>query len=129
HVRALLGRDAGHRSGHAYHRVTRGRPGSLPGQHARWGLPACGQAPSASAGVPGVVPRASTWGSRGRLCRPGLAGRWVMPGKAFASSADLAAKEQTLETLADGVYALTAEGDQRVDPIGEGLQGLLLRGW
>src|SRR6266516_3795736 len=28
--------------------------------------------------------------------------------KAFASSADLAAKEQTLEVLADGVYALTA---------------------
>ncbi len=32
----------------------------------------------------------------------------------FASSADLAAKEQTLEVLADGVYALTAEGVARV---------------
>src|SRR6185312_35964 len=43
--------------------------------------------------------------------------RWVMPGKAFASSADLAAKEQTLEILADGVYALTAEGDPNVGAI------------
>ena len=40
-----------------------------------------------------------------------------MPGKAFASSADLAAKEQTLEVLADGVYALTAEGDPNVGAI------------
>ena len=40
-----------------------------------------------------------------------------MPGKAFASSADLAAKEQTLEILADGVYALTAEGDPNVGAI------------
>jgi glyoxylase-like metal-dependent hydrolase (beta-lactamase superfamily II) len=35
----------------------------------------------------------------------------------FASSADLAEKEQTLETLADGVYALTAEGDPNVGAI------------
>src|SRR5437016_12214391 len=40
-----------------------------------------------------------------------------MAGKAFASSADLAAKEQTLEALADGVYALTAEGDPNVGAI------------
>jgi len=40
-----------------------------------------------------------------------------MSGKAFASSADLAAKEQTLELLADGVYALTAEGDPNVGAI------------
>ena len=40
-----------------------------------------------------------------------------MPGKAFASSADLAEKEQTLELLADGVYALTAEGDPNVGAI------------
>src|ERR1700745_2594274 len=40
-----------------------------------------------------------------------------MPDKAFASSADLAAKEQTLELLADGVYALTAEGDPNVGAI------------
>jgi glyoxylase-like metal-dependent hydrolase (beta-lactamase superfamily II) len=40
-----------------------------------------------------------------------------MAGKAFASSADLAAKEQTLEVLADGVYALTAEGDPNVGAI------------
>src|SRR5256885_16040105 len=40
-----------------------------------------------------------------------------MPGKAFASSADLAAKEQTLEVLASGVYALTAEGDPNVGAI------------
>jgi glyoxylase-like metal-dependent hydrolase (beta-lactamase superfamily II) len=37
--------------------------------------------------------------------------------KPFASSADLATKEQTLEVLADGVYALTAEGDPNVGAI------------
>ena len=37
--------------------------------------------------------------------------------KPFASSADLADKEQTLEVLADGVYALTAEGDPNVGAI------------
>jgi glyoxylase-like metal-dependent hydrolase (beta-lactamase superfamily II) len=37
--------------------------------------------------------------------------------KPFASSADLAAKEQTLEVLADGVYALTAEGDPNVGAV------------
>ena len=40
-----------------------------------------------------------------------------MAPKAFASSADLAHKEQTLEVLADGVYALTAEGDPNVGAI------------
>src|SRR5215475_6559233 len=40
-----------------------------------------------------------------------------MAPKAFASSADLAAKEQTLEVIADGVYALTAEGDPNVGAI------------
>ncbi|QYC43645.1 Beta-lactamase 2 precursor [Nonomuraea coxensis DSM 45129] len=35
----------------------------------------------------------------------------------FASSADLAEKRQTLETLADGVYALNAEGDPNVGAI------------
>ncbi len=40
-----------------------------------------------------------------------------MADKAFASSADLAEKEQTLELLADGVYALTAEGDPNVGAI------------
>ncbi|MGH3715902.1 MAG: MBL fold metallo-hydrolase [Micromonosporaceae bacterium] len=40
-----------------------------------------------------------------------------MAGKPFASSADLADKEQTLEVLADGVYALTAEGDPNVGAI------------
>ncbi len=34
-----------------------------------------------------------------------------MAGKPFASSADLADKEQTLQVLDDGVYALTAQGD------------------
>jgi glyoxylase-like metal-dependent hydrolase (beta-lactamase superfamily II) len=34
-----------------------------------------------------------------------------MAAKPFASSADLDAKQQVLEVLADGVYALTAEGD------------------
>jgi glyoxylase-like metal-dependent hydrolase (beta-lactamase superfamily II) len=37
--------------------------------------------------------------------------------KAFASSADLTEKEQTLEVLADGVYALTAEGDPNVGAV------------
>jgi glyoxylase-like metal-dependent hydrolase (beta-lactamase superfamily II) len=34
--------------------------------------------------------------------------------KPFASSADLAAKEETLEQLAEGVYAFTAQGDPNV---------------
>ena len=37
--------------------------------------------------------------------------------KPFASSADTEAKEQTLEVLADGVYALTAEGDPNIGAI------------
>jgi glyoxylase-like metal-dependent hydrolase (beta-lactamase superfamily II) len=37
--------------------------------------------------------------------------------KPFASSADTAPKEQTLEVLADGVYALTAEGDPNIGAI------------
>lgn len=37
--------------------------------------------------------------------------------KAFASSADVSEKEQTLAVLADGVYALTAEGDPNVGAI------------
>ena len=37
--------------------------------------------------------------------------------KPFASSADLEDKTQTLEVLADGVYALTAEGDPNVGAI------------
>jgi glyoxylase-like metal-dependent hydrolase (beta-lactamase superfamily II) len=37
--------------------------------------------------------------------------------RAFASSADLGEKEQTLEVLADGVYALTAEGDPNIGAI------------
>jgi glyoxylase-like metal-dependent hydrolase (beta-lactamase superfamily II) len=37
--------------------------------------------------------------------------------KPFASSADLTAKQQTLEVLADGVYALTAEGDPNIGAI------------
>ena len=40
-----------------------------------------------------------------------------MRNKPFASSADTEAKEQTLEVLADGVYALTAEGDPNVGAI------------
>jgi len=41
--------------------------------------------------------------------------------KPFASSADLAEKEATLEELADGVYAYTAQGDPNVGcVIGEG---------
>lgn len=37
-----------------------------------------------------------------------------MAKKPFASSADLGDKKETLEVLADGVYALTAEGDPNV---------------
>ena len=37
--------------------------------------------------------------------------------KTFASSADLTDKEQTLEILGDGVYALTAQGDPNVGAI------------
>ena len=37
--------------------------------------------------------------------------------KPFASSADTAAKQQTLEVLAEGVYALTAEGDPNLGAI------------
>jgi glyoxylase-like metal-dependent hydrolase (beta-lactamase superfamily II) len=37
--------------------------------------------------------------------------------KPFASSGDLAAKQQTLEVLADGVYALTAEGDPNIGAV------------
>jgi glyoxylase-like metal-dependent hydrolase (beta-lactamase superfamily II) len=40
-----------------------------------------------------------------------------MATKPFASSADLAPKEQTLEVLADGVYALTAEGDPNIGAV------------
>jgi glyoxylase-like metal-dependent hydrolase (beta-lactamase superfamily II) len=38
-------------------------------------------------------------------------------GKPFASSADVGVKAETLEVLADGVYALTAEGDPNVGAI------------
>ena len=37
--------------------------------------------------------------------------------KPFASSADTGAKQQTLDVLADGVYALTAEGDPNVGAV------------
>ena len=40
-----------------------------------------------------------------------------MPVMPFASSADLGDKVETLEVLADGVYALTAEGDPNVGAI------------
>src|SRR3982751_4725836 len=40
-----------------------------------------------------------------------------MAAKPFASSADLGVKEQSLEVLADGVYALTAEGDPNLGAI------------
>jgi glyoxylase-like metal-dependent hydrolase (beta-lactamase superfamily II) len=40
-----------------------------------------------------------------------------MAAKPFASAADLSEKTETLEVLADGVYALTAEGDPNVGAI------------
>ena len=46
---------------------------------------------------------------------PGTAGEGST--KPFASSADLSEKAETLEVLADGVYALTAEGDPNVGAI------------
>ena len=51
----------------------------------------------------------------GRPSRRSLARAYHRPmPKPFASSADLAEKEATLETLADGVYAYTAQGDPNV---------------
>lgn len=41
----------------------------------------------------------------------------AMTKKAFASSQDLTQKQETLDVLADGVYALTAEGDPNVGAI------------
>jgi glyoxylase-like metal-dependent hydrolase (beta-lactamase superfamily II) len=46
-----------------------------------------------------------------------IKGAVVVTKKAFASSADLAEKAQTLEVLADGVYALTAEGDPNIGAV------------
>lgn len=40
-----------------------------------------------------------------------------MAAKPFASSQDTAKKEQTLEVLAEGVYALTAEGDPNIGAV------------
>ena len=40
-----------------------------------------------------------------------------MAPKPFASSADAEEKEQTLEVIADGVYALTAEGDPNIGAV------------
>ncbi|MGH3318781.1 MAG: MBL fold metallo-hydrolase [Streptosporangiaceae bacterium] len=40
-----------------------------------------------------------------------------MSSKPFASSADVGEKRQTLEVLADGVYALTAEGDPNIGAV------------
>jgi glyoxylase-like metal-dependent hydrolase (beta-lactamase superfamily II) len=40
-----------------------------------------------------------------------------MSSKPFASSADLAEKQETLEVLGDGIYALTAEGDPNVGAV------------
>lgn len=40
-----------------------------------------------------------------------------MTTKPFASSADLSVKQPTMEVLADGVYALTAEGDPNIGAI------------
>jgi hypothetical protein len=40
-----------------------------------------------------------------------------MGSKPFASSADLDAKTETLEVVADGVWALTAQGDPNVGAV------------
>ncbi|PRX01335.1 UNVERIFIED_ORG: glyoxylase-like metal-dependent hydrolase (beta-lactamase superfamily II) [Actinomadura viridilutea] len=65
-------------------------------------------------------------GSQEGVTRATLAGKlikaltkwgWTVARKAFASSADLDEKQETLEVLAEGVYALTAEGDPNVGAI------------
>ena len=55
-----------------------------------------------------------TW-VRSRKQIAGAYWSWAM--KSFASSADLIDKEQTLEAVGDGVYALTADGDPNVGAI------------
>jgi len=59
---------------------------------------------------PEVLPRGKAGGAA-------YSGREENMAKAFASSADLDEKVETLEILADGVYALTAEGDPNVGAI------------
>src|SRR3954452_2908545 len=49
--------------------------------------------------------------------RPAPAQEAPMAARSFASAGDLAAKQQTLEVLADGVYALTAEGDPNIGAV------------
>src|SRR5690606_4101532 len=56
------------------------------------------------------------WRLRGDLTTSTEKGEQLMR-KPFASSADLEEKTETLEVLADGVYALTAEGDPNVGAI------------
>src|SRR3954451_743472 len=55
--------------------------------------------------------------NRSLVYRTRQPGRSSMAAKSFASSADLGVKEQTLEVLAEGVYALTAEGDPNLGAI------------
>src|SRR3954452_22677759 len=55
--------------------------------------------------------------NRSLVYRTRQPGRCSMAAKPFASSADLGVKEQSLEVLADGVYALTAEGDPNLGAI------------
>src|SRR5215471_18525927 len=68
---------------------------------------------------PGITSRArgGTPGTGGPAVNANVQVTLEVVMKAFASSADLAEKEQTLEILADGVYALTAEGDPNVGAI------------
>jgi len=54
-------------------------------------------------------------GGRVGLLHATYSGREMV--KPFASSADLAEKTETLDVLADGVYALTAEGDPNVGAV------------
>src|SRR5688500_17557387 len=49
--------------------------------------------------------------------RPHRSDRRDMMAKPFASTADTTEKVESLEVLADGVYALTAEGDPNVGAI------------
>ncbi len=92
------------------------RPGAAPigfGECRAVVLPATNQRPADPAPRPSVVQHHR----RPTPLSPPTVRRHSMTGKAFASSADLGEKTQTLEVLGDGVYALTAEGDPNVGAI------------
>ena len=73
----------------------------------------------AASGVPGVVPRASTWGFRGAACRPGLA---QPPAKGAGALTDQAAIERFQALYAEHharvyAYAVSRVGRQLADEV------------